>query len=224
MNQNKVLIVHEKKQELIALADYLTLEGFRIVKIEEGENLNQNVEEYAPDLIILPVELSRSNGIEVCQKIKTGKKTSDIFVVLMSSRKEEFALIAGLESGADDFLFHPVHKRVLLGRVKALLKRKKWYNVDLNESPFFIDSERYMIVKDGEEFYLPKKEFEILSLLFSKPNKVFSRDEIKNTIWENFEKVRGRTVDVHIRKIREKIGDGLITTVKGVGYRLELVN
>ena len=127
-----------------------------------------------------------------------------------------------MDSGADDFVFQPVQQRVLLSRIKAILKRKKLSTADFKDQALVIDKERYLIIRNGVEFYLPKKEFEILSLLHTKPNKVFSREEIRNAIWDNFEKVRGRTVDVHIRKIREKIGDELISTVKGVGYRLEL--
>jgi len=222
MLKNNLLLVHENKQELIAIGDYLTLEGFQILKAENGNGLSKKLQNYKPDIILLPVEMNASNGIDLCQSIKATSKTSDIFIILLSNRKEEFTLIAGLESGADDFLFQPIHKRVLLGRVKALLKRKKCGNIDFESAPFIIDNERYLIIKEGVEFYLPKKEFEILSLLYSKPNKVFSRDEIKNSIWENFEKVRGRTVDVHIRKIREKIGQNLIATIKGVGYRMDI--
>lgn len=222
MVKNNLLLVHENKQELIAIGDFLSLEGFQIVKAENGNGLSKRLENNKPDIILLPVEMTTSNGIDLCQSIKATSNTADIFIILLSNRKEEFSLVAGLESGADDFLFQPVHKRVLLGRVKALLKRKKLSSIHVENIPFIIDNERYLIIKEGMEFYLPKKEFEILSLLYSKPNKVFSRDEIKNAIWENFEKVRGRTVDVHIRKIREKIGENLIATIKGVGYRMDI--
>lgn len=224
MFKNNLLLVHENKQELIAIADYLSAEGFQITKAENGNGLNKKLESQKPDIILLPVEMNASNGIDLCHTIKSGSKTADIFIILLSNKKEEFTQVAGLESGADDFLFQPIHERVLLGRVKALLKRKKFGNIDFTETPLVIDNDRYLIIKEGVEYYLPKKEFEILSLLHSKPNKVFSRDEIKNAIWENFEKVRGRTVDVHIRKIREKIGDNLIATIKGVGYRLDIAS
>ena len=172
--------------------------------------------------LLLPVELKNGNGIDLCHRLKQKEDAEDFFIILISKRKEDFSMIAGLDSGADDFVFHPVQKRVLLSRIKALLKRKKLKQLDWENQTLIIDRDRYLIIKEGTEFYLPKKEFEILSLLYSKPNKVFSREEIKNAIWDNFEKVRGRTVDVHIRKIREKIGDELISTVKGIGYRLEI--
>lgn len=214
-------MVHENKVEINAIADFLADENFEITKVSNGTELNKKLKVFRPDLLMLPVEMNNTNGIDLCHNLKSEKNTSNIFVMLLSSKREEFAQIAGLESGADDFLFHPVHKRVLLSRVKALLKRKQWDSIDIENQNFLIDEERYLIIRKGVEYYLPKKEFEILSLLYSKPNKVFSREEIKNALWENFEKVRARTVDVHIRKIREKVGEGLITTVKGVGYRLE---
>tara|TARA_R110000868_G_C10916006_1_gene765314 strand:+ start:392 stop:1066 length:675 start_codon:yes stop_codon:yes gene_type:complete len=224
MAANKILIVNESKQEFISLAKFLEKEGLKIESVENSKLLRSKIKEFEPDIILLPLDLSTSNGIDLCQRLKTEESIDKTFIILFSNRKEEFALIAGLESGADDFLFQPIHERLLLSRIKALLRRKKWDSKDLKEQALIIDHERYLIIKDGVEYYLPKKEFEILSLLFSKPNKVFSREEIKNAIWENFEKVRGRTVDVHIRKIREKIGEGLIATVKGVGYRLDLAS
>lgn len=221
MRKDSLIVVHENKVEINAIADFLADENFEITKVSNGTELNKKLKVFRPDLLMLPVEMNNTNGIDLCHNLKSEKNTSNIFVMLLSSKREEFAQIAGLESGADDFLFHPVHKRVLLSRVKALLKRKQWDSIDIENQNFLIDEERYLIIRKGVEYYLPKKEFEILSLLYSKPNKVFSREEIKNALWENFEKVRARTVDVHIRKIREKVGEGLITTVKGVGYRLE---
>jgi two-component system alkaline phosphatase synthesis response regulator PhoP len=223
MRSDNLLLIHENKQDLIGIADYLATEGFKVGTLPSVRQLQAYLSDNSPDLILMPVDTNGKSGIELCLDLKSKKPTSDIFVILLSYKKEDNFQIEGLNSGADDFLFQPVHQRVLLGRVRALLKRKKWGSIELSESPLIIDQERYLIIKKGVEFYLPKKEFEILSLLFSKPNKVFSRDEIKNAIWENFEKVRGRTVDVHIRKIREKIGEDLITTIKGVGYRLELI-
>ena len=164
------------------------------------------------------------NEIEFCHYLKSEKATEDTFVVLLSNKKEEEKLISALEAGADDFIYEPVTHRVLFSRLKAILKRKKWSSNKDYHGEFVIDKDRYLIFRNGAEYILPKKEFQILSLLNSKPEKVFTRDEIKNTLWENFEKVRGRTIDVHIRKIREKIGEDIITTVKGVGYRLDVAS
>jgi two-component system alkaline phosphatase synthesis response regulator PhoP len=223
MAGSSLIVVHENRPEIIGLVDFLENQEYDVTSVSNGAELNQKLKLRKPDLLMLPVEMSATNGIDLCQSIKSEKTTSEIFVILLSNRKEEFAQIAGLDSGADDFLFQPVQERVLLSRIKALLKRKRWGAFDWKDHPLIIDEERYLIIRQGVEYYLPKKEFEILSLLYSKPNKVFSREEIKNAIWENFEKVRGRTVDVHIRKIREKVGEDLITTIKGVGYRLDII-
>lgn len=222
MTSNNLLVLHENRREINSLADFLSINGFKISKVSTETELAHKIETIQPDLIMLPVETSSPKGIELCQLIKSKQNTKNIFVVLLSNKKEEETQIKGLEAGADDFLVQPVPRRVLLSRLKALLKRKKWKSLDTSSEIFLIDEERYLIIRNGVEFYLPKKEFEILSLLYSKPNKVFTRDEIKNSLWENFERVRGRTIDVHIRKIREKIGEDIIITVKGIGYRLEL--
>lgn len=219
--KNKVLIVQEENTE-IGLSDFLMREGFTVFKLDQADKLELQIKDKKPDLLLLPVELRKGNGIDLCHQLKQSQAIGNAFVILFSKRKEEFSMIAALDSGADDFIYQPVQERVLLSRIKALLKRKKLILSDWKDQALVIDKDRYLIIRKGKEYYLPKKEFEILSLLYSKPNKVFSREEIKNAIWDNFDKVRGRTVDVHIRKIREKIGDELISTVKGVGYRLEI--
>lgn len=219
--KNSVLIVQEGNQHS-SLSDFLTSEGFTVIKLDKVDKVELQIKNKKPDLILLPVELKNGNGIDLCHQLKQTEDISDLFIILISKRKEDYSMIAGLDSGADDFVYQPFQERVLLSRIKALLKRKKLKQSDWEDQTLIIDKDRYLIIREGKEFYLPKKEFEILSLLYSKPNKVFSREEIKNAIWDNFEKVRGRTVDVHIRKIREKIGEELISTVKGVGYRLEI--
>jgi len=218
MVKNSVLIVQEGRDDK-SLSEFLIREGFTVFQLDKTDKLELQLQDKKPDLILLPVELKNGNGIDLCHQLKQSQENQS-FIILISKRKEDFSLIAGLDSGADDFLFQPLQERVLLSRIKALLKRKRLSKADWDDQALVIDKDRYLIIKEGKEFYLPKKEFEILSLLYSKPNKVFSREEIKNAIWDNFEKVRGRTVDVHIRKIREKIGEELISTVKGVGYRL----
>lgn len=222
MGKHSITLVQDQKQSFDTLATFLESENFLVNSVKGAEDLLENIKQRHTDLLLLPVELQNANGIDFCYNLKNSNEGKHIFVILISKRKEDFALIAGLESGADDFLFQPIQERVLLSRIKALLKRKKWSVIEEREQNLFIDYERYLVIAAGKEYYLPKKEFEILCLLNSRPTKVFSREEIKNAVWENFDKVRGRTVDVHIRKIREKIGESLITTVKGVGYRLEI--
>lgn len=220
MVKNSVLIIQESLHDN-SMSEFLIKEGFTVFQLDKTDKLELQLMNKKPDLILLPVELKKGSGIDLCHQLKQSALIQS-FIILISKRKEDFSLIAGLDSGADDFIIQPVQERVLLSRIKALLKRKRLSKADWENQALVIDKDRYLIIKEGKEFYLPKKEFEILSLLYSKPNKVFSREEIKNAIWDNFEKVRGRTVDVHIRKIREKIGEELISTVKGVGYRLEV--
>ena len=221
MKNSYIIVVDNDKKEFEELIDFLIENNFSVKKINKIETLTKELDIKAPDLLILPVEMKNINGIDLCSEIKSKRIRENVFVIMISKKKEEYSLIAALDSGADDFLFHPIHLRVLLSRINALLKRKNLESRIKSEG-LVIDKERYIVIKKGKEFYLPKKEFEILTLLESKPEKVFSRDEIKRSLWTNFEQVRGRTVDVHIRKIREKIGDELISTVKGVGYKLHL--
>jgi two-component system alkaline phosphatase synthesis response regulator PhoP len=218
--KNSILIIQESGAN-DSISDFLMREGFIVFQLDKTDKIEFQLQDNRPDLILMPVELKNGNGIDLCHQLKQSN-FKESFIILISKRKEDFSLIAGLDSGADDFIFQPVQERVLLSRIKALLKRQRLSKAYCDTQALIIDKERYLIIKKGKEFYLPKKEFEILSLLHSKPNKVFSREEIKNAVWDNFEQVRGRTVDVHIRKIREKIGEELISTVKGVGYRLDV--
>ncbi len=222
MHKYSIGIVHENNAQMAQFSEYLIGEGFNVIDIKSGSGLERVIGQSAPDILLLPIEMGSTNGIDLCYQLKNRSDTANVFVILLSDRKEEFTQIAGLESGADDFLYVTIQERVLLSRIKALLKRKKWKKADISDQTIVIDEERYLILKEGMEVYLPKKEFEILNLLYSKPNKVFSREEIKYKIWNNMEEVRGRTVDVHVRNIREKIGAQFIKTVKGVGYSLEM--
>ncbi len=222
MKKHAIVVLHEQKSQMLQYADYLEKEEYQVFRIEGIKNLSEKIEQLKPSLLILPVETSLSNGIDLCSELRSHPSAIDLCIMLFSQKQEEFSQIAGLESGADDFLFQPVHERVLLGRIKALLKRKDFKKITADTQELVVDEERYVILKHGAEIYLPKKEFEILSLLYSKPSKVFTREEITSKIWSNFEDVRGRTIDVHVRNIREKLGFEYIKTVKGVGYSLEL--
>lgn len=222
MSRYSIGIVHDGKRQLLEFGEFLSKEDLEVDLIDNTSSMFQHFEKRVPDLLMLPVDMNSTNGIDLCFQIKNESKTENTFVVLLGSKKEEFTQIAGLESGADDFLYDSIQERVLLSRIRALLKRKKSTLQLAGDKSFRIDYERFLIINNGVEIYFPKKEFDILSLLHTKPSKVFSREEIKNRIWENFEDVRGRTVDVHIKNIREKLGSKMIKTVKGVGYSLEL--
>lgn len=222
MKNESILILHEGQSNLLRFTQFLVHEGFLVHPIEKSSQLLDSLYIHRPSLVMLPVELSTNNGIDICFQLKSQDETAHIFVMLFSQKREEYTQIAGLESGADDFLFQPIQERVLLSRIKALLKRKSGKQLSLADSTLVIDQERYLILKEGAEIYLPKKEFEILKLLYSKPMKTFTREEIKARVWSSREEVRGRTIDVHVRNIREKLGAEIIRTVKGIGYVLEL--
>jgi len=163
------------------------------------------------------------DGIETCMEIREDKDLKNTLVALLTARSEDYSQIAGFESGADDYITKPIKPRVLVSRIKALLRRKELKKTTENMSDeLFIDIEKYVAIIKGEEKLLPKKEFELLALLFSKPGKVFTREVILNKVWGDDIVVGDRTIDVHIRKLREKIGDHYIKTVKGVGYKLKL--
>ncbi len=228
MNQPAtILIVKSSLQSAQVFEEALSQDGFAVDTTADYTTVVNHAIAAQPEIIFLPVELEKGDGIELCYEIKNNPKLRGIFVVLYSKRKEDYTQIAGLDSGADDYLVSPMQARVLSSKIKALLKRRPQAPVsrssegELVYNDIVIDRERYLIIQDGVESYLPKKEFELLSLLLSKPQKVFSREEITQAIWGANPIVQSRTIDVHIRKIREKIGKRYIQTIKGVGYRLE---
>lgn len=223
-----IFIVRSSLQTTQVFEQALEKDGFIVETITAYDTLVEKAIIDKPELIFLPVELEKGDGIELCYEIKNNPELKGVFVILYSKRKEDYTQIAGLDSGADDYLVSPIQARVLSSKIKALLKRKP---IDFNQdarskdliyNDIVVDKERYIIIQNGREFYLPKKEFELLSLLLSKPQKVFSRQEITQAIWGDNSVVQGRTIDVHIRKIREKIGKRYIQTIKGIGYRLEV--
>lgn len=168
------------------------------------------------------------DGIETCSEIRKQPFLADTIVIFLTARGEDYSQIAGFEAGADDYVTKPVKPKVLVSRVKALLRRLTFNNAEQGVSQitlteFTINRERYVVIKDGKEIVLPRKEFELLSLLSSKPNKVFTRDEIFSSVWGNDVVVGDRTIDVHVRKIREKLDTQNIKTVKGVGYKYESI-
>lgn len=177
-----------------------------------------------PHLVILDVMMPEMDGIETCREIRLLPGFSDTIVVFLTARGEDYSQIAGFEAGADDYITKPIKPKVLTSRVKALLRRyrnRKSQDQPVNLPDLTIDREKYVVIKDGKEISLPKKEFELLLLLTSRPNKVFSREEIFSSVWGNDVIVGDRTIDVHVRKIREKIGLENIKTIKGVGYKYE---
>lgn len=221
----KILLIDDEPDILTLLKFNLEKEGFDVEIAGNGRTGIEKANKFKPDLILLDVMMPEMDGIETCIQLRENKDLKSTVIAFLTARNEDYSQIAGFDSGADDYINKPVKPRVLVSRVRALLRRKGGLaeaEQQVSASGISINRERYMIVKDGEEMSLPKKEFELLSLLMSKPGKVFTRDSILNDVWGQEIIVGDRTIDVHIRKLREKIGEDHIKTVKGVGYKFDV--
>lgn len=221
----KILLVDDEKDVLEFLSYNLRREGFIVNTASNGKDAIAKAVEEVPHLIVLDVMMPEMDGIATCEEIKQIPALQNTLVIFLTARGEEYSQIAGFDAGADDYITKPIKPKLLISKVQALLRRYQNTNPDSENvayKDFVIDSERYVVFNKGEEIILPKKEFELLRLLVSKPNKVFSREEIFSKIWGDNVIVGDRTIDVHVRKIREKIGIGNIRTVKGVGYKFEM--
>jgi two-component system alkaline phosphatase synthesis response regulator PhoP len=194
--------------------------GHEVILCENGVDCLEKLNHRKPDLILLDVMMPEMDGIEVCEYLKSTRENKDILICFLTARNEDYSQIAGLEAGGDDYVAKPVKPKVLLSRVNALLRRKELVKPkDYELIELQINREKYVVIKDGQDVHLPRKEFELLALLSSRPNFVFKRDVILETVWGTDIVVGDRTIDVHIRKLREKIGEKYITTVKGIGYK-----
>jgi two-component system, OmpR family, alkaline phosphatase synthesis response regulator PhoP len=216
---SRILIIDDEPDVRDIIRYNLTKEGYDVETAEDGLTGLKKVSEFKPDLIILDMMMPGMDGVEVCHSIRSESKNNQIIICFLSARNEDYSQVAGLESGADDYLAKPVSPRVLVSKVKSLLRRKQERNQMIEESGITIDRERYVVWVDGREVVLPRKEFELLALLSEKPNYVFDRQTILDKVWGNDVVVGDRTIDVHIRKLREKVGEDCIKTVKGVGYK-----
>ncbi len=226
-NQKFTILLVDDEPDVVEFLGYnLRKEGYIVHSCLNGEEAVEKAKEIHPQLIILDVMMPGMDGIETCTMIRNIIELQDAIVIFLTARGEDYSQIAGFEAGADDYLTKPIKPKILISRVKALLRRYKESapkdaDSQLEFDDFTIDKERYLVLKDNEEIIFPKKEFELLLLLTSKPNKVFTRDEIFARVWGNNVIVGDRTIDVHIRKIREKLQLDNIRTVKGVGYKFE---
>lgn len=222
----KILLVDDEIDVLEFLSYNLKKEGFIVETATNGREAITKALEVLPHLIVLDVMMPGMDGMETCEEIKKIPSLKNAFVVFLTARGEDYSQISGFDAGADDYVTKPIKPKLLVSRLKALLRRHQDDVIETSETlqvkDFIIDSERFIVINKGEEIVLPKKEFELLRLLATKPNKVFTREEIFTKIWGDNVIVGDRTIDVHIRKIREKIGLENIRTVKGVGYKFEV--
>jgi len=218
----KILLVDDEPDILEIVSYNLSNEGYKIYTAKNGAQGVKKAIKEKPQLIILDVMMPEMDGIEACEQIRQIPELEDTIITFLTARGEDYSQVAGFEAGADDYITKPIKPKVLTSKVKALLRRYKEEKSELNIlsiGNLTIDRDQYKIILDDAEISLPRKEFELLSLLTSKPGKVFKRDEILDKVWGNEVVVGGRTIDVHIRKLREKIGDNSFKTVKGVGYK-----
>lgn len=220
MNPYKILLVDDDEDILDLLEYNLSKEGYDVKTALNGKIAIEIANKFLPDLIIMDVMMPEMDGIETCGEIRKNQLLANTIITFLTARGEDYSQIAGYEAGADDYITKPIKPKVLFSKIKGLLRRSVLESTIVDASSSIqIDREKYIILKKGEEISLPKKEFELLALLMSRPNNVFTREKIFASVWGDDIVVGDRTIDVHIRKLREKIGDEYIKTVKGVGYK-----
>jgi two-component system alkaline phosphatase synthesis response regulator PhoP len=222
---HKILLVDDEPDILEFIRYNLIKEGFTVLTAGTGREAVEITKTEIPDLVVLDVMMPEMDGIETCRQLRENPKLANTIIAFLTARSEDYSQIAGFDSGADDYITKPIKPRVLISRIKALLRRSSGQSSSndgiLEFNGITIDRNRFLVVKKGKDITLPKKEFELLSLLASKPGKVFTRDEILTKVWGDLVVVGDRTIDVHVRKLREKLGDDALKTVKGVGYKFE---
>jgi two-component system alkaline phosphatase synthesis response regulator PhoP len=221
----KILLVDDE-QDILEIVGYnLAQEGYQIVTASNGKEAILKAKKELPNLIIMDVMMPEMDGMEACENIRKIPELSNVLITFLTARSEDYSQVAGFDAGADDYITKPIKPKLLVSKVKALLRRLKSEEQNsetLNVGGIEINREEYKIVKEGVEIRLPRKEFELFYLLASKPGKVFKREEILDKVWGNEVIVGGRTIDVHIRKLREKIGEDFFKTIKGIGYKIEV--
>jgi two-component system alkaline phosphatase synthesis response regulator PhoP len=221
----KILLADDEPDILEFLGYNLTREGYQVFRAKNGEKAVEKAIEVHPHLVILDVMMPKMDGMEACSEIRKVPELADTIIVFLTARNEDYSQIAGFEAGADDYITKPIRPKVFISRVQALLRRYKGLpettSARIEWEGFTIDREKYVVIRNGEEIFLPKKEFDLLFFLASSPGRVVTRDEIFAAVWGEDVVVGDRTIDVHIRRIREKLGIDNIRTVKGVGYKFE---
>ncbi|MGB2116867.1 MAG: response regulator transcription factor [Flavobacteriaceae bacterium] len=218
----KILLVDDEPDILEIVGYNLKSEGYAVKTASNGLEAIETGKTFKPHLIILDVMMPEMDGIEACERLRKLPELNHSIITFLTARGEDYSQVAGFDAGADDYITKPVKPKVLVSKVKALLRRLSSGAADNNQielDGLIIDRDEYKVICNGNEMVLPRKEFELLSLLATKPGKVFKREEILDEVWGNEVVVGGRTIDVHIRKLREKIGDDKFKTIKGVGYK-----
>lgn len=221
----KVLVVDDEEPILELLKYNLEKQGYDVKTATDGQIAVDIAKRFHPDLVLLDIMMPKMDGVEACRQLRAMPELQNTFIVFLTARSEEYSEVAAFDVGADDYITKPIKPRALMSRITALFRReskKKSASNQIKIGELLIDRTSYTIRLKGKEISLPKKEFELLFFLAQNPNKVFSRDDLLQNIWGSDVYVLARTVDVHIRKVREKIGDEYITTVKGVGYKFNL--
>ena len=224
MSNTKILVVDDEPDILEFVGYNLRQEGYTVLTANNGLTAIEIAQEKTPDLVILDVMMPDMDGIETCERMRAIPKLTNTIITFLTARSEDYSQIAGLEAGADDYITKPIRPKVLLSRVKALLRRRVVsddFSNKLELGDIIIDKEKHTVLYKNLKVELAKKEFKLLEFLTSKPGKVFTRQEILENVWGIEVVVGDRTIDVHIRKLREKINDQYIKTVKGVGYKFE---
>lgn len=223
--KTKILIVDDEADILDLLEYNLKKEDFAIVRASDGDEAVRKVKEENPSLVLLDIMMPKMDGVEACRQIRALPNGQEPYIVFLTARSEEYSEIAGLDAGADDYIAKPISPRLLVSRIAAILRRGSRLEPEINTNERLIvhdleiSEEEYVVYKKGKAISLPKKEFELLHFLASKPGKVFSREVILEKIWGTDVQVVDRTIDVHVRKLREKLGKNYIKTLKGVGYK-----
>ena len=225
-NEDVRILLVDDEQDILEIVGYnLSLEGYQVFTAKNGIEAVSKAKKKQPHLVILDVMMPEMDGIEACQIMRNTPGLENTVITFLTARGEDYSQLAGFDAGADDYIQKPIKPKVLVSKIKALLRRSKEQQPDEGEihtvGNLIINREEYKVINNGKEMVLPRKEFELLALLTSKPDKVFKREVILEKVWGNEVVVGGRTIDVHIRKLREKIGDDFFKTVKGVGYKIE---
>jgi len=222
----KILLVDDEPDILEIISYNLQSQGYQVYTAKNGVEGLAKAKKKKPHLVILDVMMPEMDGIEACEKMRSTPGLENIIITFLTARGEDYSQVAGFDAGADDYITKPIKPKVLISKVKALLRRVKEDSAETEDivkvGNIVINREEYKIVNNGKEIILPRKEFDLLALLTSKPNKVYRREVILDKVWGNEVVVGGRTIDVHIRKLREKIGEDHFKTVKGVGYKFVL--